>query len=78
MLIAAKLTVDIAGTIMTLQAFGKVVGQIADEDFHGEEGLLTAPPLHLYIMKEMSLCKLVDTDYPFLSVCAPTATLEGL
>ena len=23
-------------------------------------------------MKEMSLCKLVDTDYPFLSVCAPT------
>ena len=29
MLIAAKLTVDIAGTTVTLQAFGKVVGQIA-------------------------------------------------
>ena len=43
MLIAAKLTVDIAGTIVTLQAFGKVVGQIA-EDFPSEEGLLTAPP----------------------------------
>ena len=43
MLIAAKLTVDIAGTIVTLQAFGKVVGQIADEDLSSEEGLLTAP-----------------------------------
>ena len=42
MLIAAKLTVDIAGTIVTLQAFGKVVGQIADEDLPSEEGLLTA------------------------------------
>ena len=68
MLIAAKLTVDIAGTIMTLQAFGKVVRQIADEDLPREEGLLTAPLLHLYILKEMSLCKLVDTNYPFLSV----------
>ena len=47
-LIAAKLTVDIAGTIVTLQAFGKVVGQIADEDLPSEEGLLTAPLLHLY------------------------------
>ena len=27
-------------------------------------------------MKEMSLCKLVDTDYPFLSVCAPTYSVE--
>ena len=51
MLIAAKLTVDIAGTTVTLQAFGKVVGQIADEDLPSEEGLLTAPLLHLYIMK---------------------------
>ena len=48
MLIAAKLTVDIAGTIVTLQAFGKVlVGQIADEDLPSEEGLLTAPPFAL-------------------------------
>ena len=48
MLIAAKLTVDIAGTIVTLQAFGKVlVGQIADEDLPIEEGLLTAPPFAL-------------------------------
>ena len=31
MLIAAKLTVDIAGIIVMLQTFGKVVGQIADE-----------------------------------------------
>ena len=46
MLIAAKLT-DIAGTIVTLQAFGKVVGQIADEDFPSEEGPLTAPPFTL-------------------------------
>ena len=43
MLIAAKLTVDIVGTTVTLQAFGKV-GQIADEDLPSEEGLLTAPP----------------------------------
>ena len=27
-------------------------------------------------MKEMSLCKLVDADYPFLSVCAPTYSVE--
>ena len=47
MLIAAKLTVDIACTIVTLQAFGKVVGQIADEDLPSEEGLLTAPPFAL-------------------------------
>ena len=46
MLIAAKLTVDIAGTIVTLQAFGKVVGQIADEDLPSEEGL-PAPPFAL-------------------------------
>ena len=46
-LIAAKLTVDIVGTIVTLQAFGKVVGQIADEDFPSEEGRLTAPPFAL-------------------------------
>ena len=39
MLIAAKLTVDIAGIILTLQAFGKVGGQIADEDLPSEEGL---------------------------------------
>ena len=47
MLIAAKLTVDIAGIIVTLQAFGKVVGQIADEDLPSEEGLLTVPPFAL-------------------------------
>ena len=76
MLIAAKLTVDIVGTIMTLQAFGKVVGQIVNEDLPSEEELLTAPLLHLHIMKEMSLCKLVDTDYPFLIVCAPTYSVE--
>ena len=45
MLIAAKLTVDIAGTIVTLQVFGKVVGQIADEDLPSEEVLLTYNPL---------------------------------
>ena len=28
-------------------------------------------------MKEMSLCRLVDTDYPFLSVCAPTYSVES-
>ena len=44
MLIAAKLTVDIVGTIVTLQAFGKAVGQIADANLPSEEGLLTAPP----------------------------------
>ena len=49
MLIDAKLTVDIAGTIVTLQAFGKVVGQIADEDLPSEEGLLTAPPFALTV-----------------------------
>ena len=27
-------------------------------------------------MKEMSLCKLVGTDYPFLSVYAPTYSVE--
>ena len=27
-------------------------------------------------MKEMSLCKLVDTDYPLLCVCAPTYSVE--
>ena len=27
-------------------------------------------------MKEMSLGKLVDTDYPFLGVCAPTYSVE--
>ena len=56
MLIAAKLTVDIAGTIVTLQAFGKVVGQIADEDFPSEEGLLTCstPLLHLYINQSIN------------------------
>ena len=47
MLIAAKLTVDIADTIMTLQVFGKVVRQIADEDLPSEEGLLTAPSFAL-------------------------------
>ena len=47
MLIAATLIVDIAGTIVTLQAFGKVVGQIADEDLPSEEGLLTASPFAL-------------------------------
>ena len=26
-------------------------------------------------MKEMSLCKLVDTDYPFLSVCVLLLTV---
>ena len=31
--VAAKLTVDVTGTIITLQAFGTVVGQIAEEDF---------------------------------------------
>ena len=40
-------TVDIVGTIVTLQAFGKVVGQIAEEDFPSEEGLLTAPAFAL-------------------------------
>ena len=55
MLIAAKLTVDIAGTIVTLQAFGKVVGQIADEDLPSEEGLLTAPLLQLYIYNERNV-----------------------
>ena len=44
MLIAAKLTVDIVGAVVTLQAFGKV---IADEDLPSEEGLLTAPPFAL-------------------------------
>ena len=44
MLIAAKLTVDIVGTIVTLQAFVEVVGQISDEDLPSEEGLLTVPP----------------------------------
>ena len=48
MLIAAKLTIDIAGTIVTLQAFGK---QIADEDLPSEEGLLTAPPFALIYNK---------------------------
>ena len=47
MLIAAKLTVDIVGTIVMLQAFVKVVGQIADEDLPSEEGLLTVPPFAL-------------------------------
>ena len=51
MLIAAKLTVDIADTIVALQAFGKVVGQIADEDLPSEEGLLTAPPFALIYNK---------------------------
>ena len=44
--VAAKLTVDITGTIITLQAFCKVVGQIV-EDFASEEGLLTAHPFAL-------------------------------
>ena len=60
---------------MLIAAFCKVVGQIADEDLPSEEGLLTAPPFAL-IYSEMSLCKLVDTDYPFLSVCAPTYSVE--
>ena len=51
MLIAAKLTVDIVGTTVMLQAFGKVVGQIADEDLPSEEGLLTAPPFALICNK---------------------------
>ena len=46
MLTTAKLTVDI-GTIMTLQAFGKVVGQIAKEDLPSEKALLIAPPFAL-------------------------------
>ena len=41
--VAAKLTIDITGTIITLQAFDKVVGRIAEEDFPIWEGLLTAP-----------------------------------
>ena len=45
--VAAKLTVDITGTIITLQAFGKVVGQIVEEDFPSEGGLLTAPSFAL-------------------------------
>ena len=75
MLIAAKLTVDIADTIMTLQAFGKVVGQIADEDLPSEEGLLTAPPFAL-IYNERKVIVQVSRYYPFLSVCAPTYSSE--
>ena len=45
--VAATLTVDITSTIITLQAFGKVVGKIVEEDFPSEEGLLAAPPFAL-------------------------------
>ena len=63
MLIAAKLTVDIAGTIVTLQAFGKVVGQIADEDFPSEEGLLTALPFTLiYDERNVIVLPLINFD----------------
>ena len=77
MLIAAKLTVDIAGTIVTLQAFVKVVGQIADEDLPSEEGLLTVPPLALTYNERNVIVQVSRyTDYPFLSVYAPTYSVE--
>ena len=40
---------------MTLQALGKVVGQIAEEDFPSEEALLTASLLHLRIYNERNV-----------------------
>ena len=76
MLIAAKLTIDIADTIVALQAFGKVVGQIADEDLPSEEGLLTAPPFALIYNKRNVIVQVSRYYYPFLSVCAPTYSVE--